>query len=152
MCCVGRVGVALTGFGGYEPGQPGPPGAAELPRLTRIVQLGRAADSPGGRWPGDGRIIGIVTAGDQDLSGVRSVRRAVLDAGMVPLVSGRRETGVQAIGPGADGLVVPECFGDQQQDPGVDPGGHGHVVVDVPNPGTLRAVAAMRWCTTARCA
>ncbi|WP_411118374.1 catalase, partial [Streptomyces sp. 058-1L] len=40
----------------------------------------------GGRWPGDGRIIGIVTAGDQDLSGVRSVRRAVLDAGMVPLV------------------------------------------------------------------
>ncbi|PPA43648.1 hypothetical protein BF14_030710 [Streptomyces griseus] len=38
---------------------------------------------------------------------------------------------------------MPECFGDQQQDPGVDPGGHGHVAVDVPNPGTLRAVAAM---------
>ncbi|MER7982864.1 catalase [Streptomyces sp. NPDC095817] len=40
----------------------------------------------GGTWPLDGRIVGIVTAGDQDLSGVRSVRQAVLDAGMVPLV------------------------------------------------------------------
>ncbi|MFC8224823.1 catalase [Streptomyces sp. NPDC057287] len=40
----------------------------------------------GGRWPGDGRIIGIVTAGDQELSGVRATRQAVLDAGMVPLV------------------------------------------------------------------
>ncbi|MEE4544080.1 catalase [Streptomyces sp. V4-01] len=40
----------------------------------------------GGTWPLDGRIIGIVTAGDQDLTGVRSVRQAILDAGMVPLV------------------------------------------------------------------
>lgn len=44
-----------------------------------LSQLGRS-------WPADGRIIGIVTADDQDLSAVRSVRQAVLDAGMVPLV------------------------------------------------------------------
>jgi catalase len=44
-----------------------------------LSQLGR-------RWPLDGRIIGIVTGGDDDLDGVRSVRAAVLDAGMVPLV------------------------------------------------------------------
>ncbi|MFF7253663.1 catalase [Streptomyces microflavus] len=40
----------------------------------------------GGRWPGDGRIIGIVADANADLDGVRSVRQAALDAGMVPLV------------------------------------------------------------------
>ncbi|WP_030755967.1 catalase [Streptomyces sp. NRRL F-5135] len=44
-----------------------------------LSQLGRT-------WPLDGRVIGIVTDGDGDLGGVRSVRQAVLDAGMVPLV------------------------------------------------------------------
>ncbi|MYV54747.1 catalase [Streptomyces sp. SID3212] len=62
-----------------------------LPAPEPTVPLTEPQPSPalsqlGGRWPGDGRIIGIVTAGDQDLSGVREVRRAVLDAGMVPLV------------------------------------------------------------------
>ncbi|MFE5960987.1 catalase [Streptomyces rubiginosohelvolus] len=62
-----------------------------LPAPQATVPLVEPQPSPalsqlGGRWPGDGRIIGIVTAGDQDLSGVRSVRQAVLDAGMVPLV------------------------------------------------------------------
>ncbi|MEV8565472.1 catalase [Streptomyces sp. NPDC051322] len=37
-------------------------------------------------WPLDGRIIGIVADEQGDLAGVRTVRQAVLDAGMVPLV------------------------------------------------------------------
>ncbi|MFF8295413.1 catalase [Streptomyces globisporus] len=62
-----------------------------LPAPQATVSLGEPDPSPalsqlGDRWPADGRIIGIVTAGDQDLGGVRSVRQAVLDAGMVPLV------------------------------------------------------------------
>ncbi|MER6212421.1 catalase-related domain-containing protein, partial [Streptomyces sp. NPDC001642] len=40
----------------------------------------------GGTWPLDGRIIGIITGADPDLPGVRAVRHAVLEAGMVPLV------------------------------------------------------------------
>ncbi|MEU8137897.1 catalase [Streptodolium elevatio] len=62
-----------------------------LPAPAATVALADPQPSPalsqlGGRWPLDGRIVGIVTAGDQDLSGVRSARQAVLDAGMVPLV------------------------------------------------------------------
>jgi catalase len=62
-----------------------------LPAPQATVPLAEPQSSPalsqlGGRWPTDGRIIGIVTAGDQDLTGVRSVRQAVLDADMVPLV------------------------------------------------------------------
>ncbi|MER7661516.1 catalase [Streptomyces sp. NPDC096193] len=37
-------------------------------------------------WPTDGRIIGIVAGPSGDLDGVRTVRRAVLEGGMVPLV------------------------------------------------------------------
>ncbi|MFE2376142.1 catalase [Streptomyces sp. NPDC059398] len=40
----------------------------------------------GGSWPLDGRIIGIVADDNSDLTAVRTVRRAVLDADMVPLV------------------------------------------------------------------
>lgn len=36
-------------------------------------------------WPGDGRTLGLVTDGADDLDGVREVRQAVLDAGMTPL-------------------------------------------------------------------
>ncbi len=62
-----------------------------LPAPEATVPLSEPQPSPalsqlGGRWPLDGRVIGIVTAGDQDLTGVRTVRQAVLDAGMVPLV------------------------------------------------------------------
>lgn len=62
-----------------------------LPAPRPTVPLAEPAPSPalsqlGGAWPTDGRIVGIVTAGDQDLSDVRAVRQTVLDAGMVPLV------------------------------------------------------------------
>ncbi|WP_329138492.1 catalase [Streptomyces sp. NBC_01476] len=62
-----------------------------LPAPAPTVALAEPAPSPalsqlGGTWPLDGRVIGVITAGDQDLTGVRAVRQAVLDAGMVPLV------------------------------------------------------------------
>jgi catalase len=62
-----------------------------LPAPQATVAPAEARPSPalsqlGGSWPTDGRIIGLVTAGDQDLTGVRTVRQAILDAGMVPLV------------------------------------------------------------------
>ncbi|WP_329459574.1 catalase [Streptomyces sp. NBC_01497] len=50
------------------------------------VEPSAALSQLGQDWPVDGRIIGIVTDGADDLDGVREVRRAVLDAGMVPLV------------------------------------------------------------------
>ncbi len=51
-----------------------------------VVEPSPALSQLGGDWPVAGRIIGIVTSGADGLDGVREVRRAVLDAGMVPLV------------------------------------------------------------------
>ncbi|MEE1757466.1 catalase [Streptomyces sp. SP18CS02] len=50
------------------------------------VEPSPALSQLGDTWPLDGRIIGIVAEEDSDLAGVREVRQAVLDAGMVPLV------------------------------------------------------------------
>ncbi|MFI9150576.1 catalase [Streptomyces sp. NPDC053367] len=52
---------------------------AEVEPSPALSQVGRT-------WPTDGRIIGIVTGPDGDLGGVRAVREAILEAGMVPLV------------------------------------------------------------------
>ncbi|MEU3462008.1 catalase [Streptomyces sp. NPDC006733] len=62
-----------------------------LPAPEPTIALADPAPSPalsqlGARWPVDGRVVGIVTAGDQDLTAVRAARQTVLDAGMVPLV------------------------------------------------------------------
>ncbi|MFI8193777.1 catalase [Streptomyces sp. NPDC085946] len=62
-----------------------------LPAPEPTVPLADVEPSPalsqvGHTWPVDGRIIGIVTGPDGDLDGVRAVREAVLEAGMVPLV------------------------------------------------------------------
>ncbi|MFD6303880.1 catalase [Streptomyces sp. NPDC060223] len=62
-----------------------------LPAPAPSVKPADPAPSPalsqlGGTWPLDGRIVGILTAGDQELSGVRSVREAALATGLVPLV------------------------------------------------------------------
>ncbi|MFD5589105.1 catalase [Streptomyces sp. NPDC057413] len=62
-----------------------------LPEPKPTVPLADVEPSPalsqvGQTWPTDGRIIGIVTGRDGDLAGVRAVREAVLEAGMVPLV------------------------------------------------------------------
>ncbi|MFD7433064.1 catalase [Streptomyces sp. NPDC059861] len=50
------------------------------------VQPSPALSQVGQEWPSDGRIVGIVTDGTTDAEGVRTLRQAVLDAGMVPLV------------------------------------------------------------------
>ncbi|WP_030902922.1 catalase [Streptomyces sp. NRRL F-5126] len=58
-------------------------------------------------WPLDGRVVAIVTDGESDLDGVRAVRQAVLDAGMVPLVvapSGGR------LDPSGDPITVQRTF------------------------------------------
>ncbi len=62
-----------------------------LPAPAPTVPLAEPTPSPalsqlGGTWPPEGRVVGIVTAGDQELSSVRSVRQAALSAGMMPLV------------------------------------------------------------------
>ncbi|WP_327267992.1 catalase [Streptomyces sp. NBC_01218] len=62
-----------------------------LPAPEPSVPLASVEPSPalsqiGQNWPVDGRIIGIVTDGTDDLDGVRAVRRTILEAGMVPLV------------------------------------------------------------------
>ncbi|MET7573219.1 catalase [Streptomyces sp. NPDC005492] len=57
---------------------------ASLPLAS--VEPSPALSQLGREWPVEGRIIGIVTSGADDLDGVRELRRAVLDADMVPLV------------------------------------------------------------------
>ncbi|MEU5363923.1 catalase [Streptomyces sp. NPDC005925] len=62
-----------------------------LPAPEPTVPLADVEPSPalsqvGRTWPTDGRVVGIVTDTNGDLDGVRAVREAVLDAGMVPLV------------------------------------------------------------------
>ncbi|WP_225799990.1 catalase [Streptomyces sp. NK15101] len=66
-----------TGLGLPAPAATEP--LADVEPSPALSQLGRT-------WPVDGRIIGIVADGDADLKGVRSVRKTILNAGMVPLV------------------------------------------------------------------
>ncbi|MFE5512037.1 catalase [Streptomyces sp. NPDC056529] len=66
-----------------------------------------ALSQVGGEWPADGRIIGIVTDGSADADGVRALRRAVLDAGMVPLVIAPAGG---TIGGDADPITVQRTF------------------------------------------
>ncbi|MBT2472906.1 catalase [Streptomyces sp. ISL-66] len=61
----------------------------------------------GHTWPLDGRVIGIVADEAADLDGVRSVRQAVLDAGMVPLVIAPTGGTIDADG---DPLTVQRTF------------------------------------------
>ncbi|WUH89487.1 catalase [Streptomyces sp. NBC_00433] len=83
-----------------------------LPAPEATVTLTDPQPSPalsqlGASWPLDGRTVGIVTAAGQDLDGVREVRQAVLDAGMVPLVIA--PTGGET-GTGDDTLTVQRTF------------------------------------------
>ncbi|WP_406387578.1 catalase [Streptomyces sp. NBC_00887] len=63
-------------------GLPAPAAEKALPEPAPSPALSQV----GAVWPLDGRIIGIVADANADLDGVRTVRQAVLDAGMVPLV------------------------------------------------------------------
>jgi catalase len=71
--CAG-VATAL-GLPAPEPSEP----LATVDPSPALSQIGQT-------WPLDGRVIGIVADAGCDLDGVRSVRQAVFDAGMVPLV------------------------------------------------------------------
>ncbi|WP_341230584.1 catalase [Nocardioides salarius] len=78
----------------------------EAPEPT--VPLAEATPSPalsqvGGAWPPDGRLVGIVVDPDAGLDGVEAVRRAVFEAGMVPLV-------VAPHGGTLDGVPVQRTF------------------------------------------
>ena len=64
-----------------------------LPAPKATITLEDPAPSPalsqvGGEWPPDGRMVGIVIDPDGDLDGVRSLRRTIDAAGMVPLLIG----------------------------------------------------------------
>ncbi|MFI9123093.1 catalase [Streptomyces bikiniensis] len=81
--------------------------APEATQPLADVRPSPALSQVGGEWPADGRIIGIVTDGTADADGVRALRRAVLDAGMVPLVvapAGGK------LGDGADAITVQRTF------------------------------------------
>ncbi|MFF7361618.1 catalase [Streptomyces sp. NPDC008125] len=71
------------------------------------VEPSPALSQIGGEWPLDGRIIGIVTDGSDDLDGVRAVRRAILDAGMVPLIVAPQGG---TLGQGDDPVTVQRTF------------------------------------------
>ncbi|MEU0548482.1 catalase [Micromonospora sp. NPDC005979] len=60
---------------------------APQPTVTPVdVTPSPALSQVGGEWPADGRTVGIVVDPDGDLDDVDEVRRAVFDAGMVPLL------------------------------------------------------------------
>ncbi|MFB6592868.1 catalase [Streptomyces diastaticus] len=77
-----------------------------LPAPAAEEPLADPAPSPalsqvGRTWPLDGRIVGIVADADADLAGVRSLRRSLLERGLVPLViapaGGKLGTGDDAV-------------------------------------------------------
>ncbi|MDT0265831.1 catalase [Streptomyces sp. DSM 44915] len=83
-----------------------------LPAPEPIEEVPPVAPSPalsqlGSTWPVDGRIVGVVTDGTTGLDGVRAVRQAVLDAGMVPLVIA--PTG-GVLGAGDDAVTVQRTY------------------------------------------
>ncbi len=81
-----------------------------LPAPEPTVEYADPEPSPalsqlGETWPADGRMIGIVADPDGDLDAVDDVRRAVLSAGMVPLVIGPHG------GDLGNGVVAQRTFG-----------------------------------------
>ncbi|MEU2392613.1 catalase [Streptomyces sp. NPDC007369] len=75
------------------------PAASEPPA---DVEPSPALSQVGRNWPVEGRVVGIVTDGTGDIAGVRAVRDAVSEAGMVPLVIA--PTG-GTVGPDGDGAL-----------------------------------------------
>jgi catalase len=91
----GLCAQVASGLGLPAPASSGPlPDVAPSPALS---QIGRS-------WPVEGRVVGIVADGDSDLDAVRTLRRSVLDAGMVPLVIAPRGGRI------ADGITVQRTF------------------------------------------
>ncbi|WP_030420497.1 catalase [Streptomyces sp. NRRL F-5065] len=93
LCAAVAEGLGLPAPGPTEP-------LADVTPSPALSQLGRS-------WPADGRVVGIVTGADGDLAGVRAVREAVLDAGMVPLVVAPAGG---TLGAGAEALTVQRTY------------------------------------------
>ncbi|MFI9647659.1 catalase [Streptomyces sp. NPDC052040] len=81
--------------------------APEATTAPADVEPSPALSQVGETWPTDGRVIGIVTGPEGDLDGVREVREAVLQAGMVPLVVA--PTGAP-LGDGDDPLTIQRTY------------------------------------------
>ncbi|MEU0368776.1 catalase [Streptomyces sp. NPDC006283] len=81
--------------------------APEAKEALSNVEPSPALSQIGREWPLDGRVIGIVADAGCDLHGVRAVRRAVLEAGMVPLVVA--PAGGE-LGTGGERVVVQRTF------------------------------------------
>ncbi|MFD5918009.1 catalase [Kitasatospora sp. NPDC058201] len=84
-----------------------------LPAPQASEPLADPAPSPalsqlGQEWPTDGRVIGIVADPAGDLAQLAAVRRAVLDAGLVPLVIA--PTGGELTAEGVDPVPVRRTF------------------------------------------
>jgi catalase len=85
-------------------GLPAPKPAESL----ATVDPSPALSQLGNVWPTTGRVIGIVADENSDLDGVRAVRQAILDGGMVPLVIA--PAGGQLGGNGTDPVAVQRSF------------------------------------------
>ncbi|GAA3211190.1 catalase [Actinocorallia longicatena] len=84
-----------------------------LPAPGPSVPLAEVEPSPalsqlGGEWPVAGRVIGIVAGPGSDLNALRTVRRAILDGGMVPLVIA--PNGAPLSGDGAEEIEAQRTF------------------------------------------
>ncbi|MEU2448755.1 catalase [Streptomyces sp. NPDC012765] len=84
----------------------GLPAPAATEPLAR-VEPSAALSQIGGTWPLDGRVVGIVAGPDSDVKGVAAARKAVLAAGMTPLVIA--PTG-GSLGAGKAALAVQRTF------------------------------------------
>ncbi|MFF2567370.1 catalase [Streptomyces sp. NPDC058084] len=93
LCAQVAAGLGLAAPAATEP-------LADVTPSPRLSQVGAT-------WPLDGRVVGIVTDQAVDTTGVRAVREAVLDAGMVPLVVAAAG-GV--LGKGGDPVTVQRTF------------------------------------------
>ncbi|MEV7442576.1 catalase [Streptomyces sp. NPDC091204] len=93
LCAQVAVGLGLPVPAATEP-------LADTRPSPALSQIGRT-------WPLDGRVIGIVTDQAIDMTAVREVREAVLDAGMVPLIVAPAG-GV--LGGGGDPVTVQRTF------------------------------------------
>ncbi|WP_127783281.1 catalase [Rhodococcus sp. X156] len=84
-------------------GMPVPSPTADLPDVVASPALSQIGQT----WPSDGRIIGIIADDSSDLGAVATVRDAIQQAGMVPLVIGPRGG---AVGTGKDTIVPQRTF------------------------------------------
>ncbi|GAA2138516.1 catalase [Streptomyces synnematoformans] len=94
-------GQVAAGLGLPAPGPSGPlPDVTPSPALAQIK----------GSWPVTGRVIGIIADDGADLDSVRTLREAVLDGGMVPLVVGPHGGRLGGRPGGGEPVVVQRTF------------------------------------------